>query len=241
VLSYRASPGTVYVAADSRLTSSAVSPASSTRPPSESTCKIRILNDGVVFVGTGNALFSADRVRTNIYAVAARAAATLPRGPLQAGEIQKLALTWQATIHRRLQALLDSQGEARPLTEAAISATGTTGSFYAAVAGGEVFGITVRVGLDGRGVVEDIREPQQLSGYLVATGTNEAKQQALAIAAAPQDSQLAWPGKLSAIESQTIRVEAARYGRHSDIGGAIDVIEIAPSGPVWLAHKPSCH
>jgi hypothetical protein len=45
---------------------------------------------------------------------------------------------------------------------------------------------------------------------------------------------------LQAIEAETIRVEAERYGRRSDIGGPIDVIEISSQGPVWLARKAIC-
>jgi hypothetical protein len=158
VLSYRANPGTVYVAADSRLTPSA---ANSSRAPTDTTCKIRVLNDGVVFVGTGNAMFSAGRVRTNIYSLAAREAALLPRGPLEPEDIRRIAFAWQATVHARLLAMIAANGR---LTEASeISTTGTTGSFY-----------------------------------------------------------------------------AATYGRRSDIGGPIDVIEISSQGPVWLARKAIC-
>jgi hypothetical protein len=233
VLSYRASSDTVYVAADSRLTPTA---ATSAQPPTDTTCKIRVLNDGVVFVGTGNALFSADRVRTNIYAVAARVAASLPRRPPERDDIRRIAFAWRATVHARLLAMIEAHG---PLTDAAaISTTGTTGSFYAATSDGEVYGITVRVGADADGRLQDIEEPEAQTGYLIATGTNEAKQQALA--AAPQYAQLPWPGRLEAIEAETIRVEAERYGRRSDIGGPIDLIEINSKGPVWLARKAAC-
>jgi hypothetical protein len=233
VLSYRASPDTVYVAADSRLTPTA---ADSARPATDTICKIRVLNEGVVFVGTGNALFSADRVRTDIYSVAAKAAALLPGGRLEPSDIRRIAFAWQATVHARLQAMVAANG---PLTDAAaIATTGTTGSFYAATLNGEVYGVTVRVGADAGGRLEDIEEPEARVGYLIATGTNEAKE--LALAAAPRYARLPWPGRLEAIEAETIRIEAERYGRRSDIGGAIDVIEITSKGPVWLARKATC-
>jgi hypothetical protein len=232
VLSYRADSGTVYVAADSRLTSTA---ANSTRPATDTTCKIRVLNDGVVFVGTGNALFSADRVRTNIYAVAAREAVSLPKGPLNPDDIRRLAFAWQARVHDRLQAMIAADG---PRTDGAVSTTGTTGSFYAATSDGDVYGVTVRVGADGDGRLQDIEEPEGRVGYLIATGTNEAKEQALA--AAPRYARLPWPGRLEAIEAETIRVEAERHGRRSDVGGPVDIIEISSKGPVWLARKAAC-
>jgi hypothetical protein len=232
VLSYRADPGTVYVAADSRLTSTSIS---SPRPPSDTTCKIRVLHDGVVFVGTGNALFSADRLRTNIYSVAARAAASLPIGPLKPEDIRRIAFAWQATVHARLQAMVEAEGGP---ANAAIATTGTTGSFFAATGSDEVYGITLRVGGDTDGRLQNIEEPEAQVGYLVATGTNEAKEQALAVA--PQYARLPWPGRLEAIEAETIRLQAERYGMRSDIGGPIDLIEITPKGPIWLARKAAC-
>lgn len=232
VLSYRANPGTVYVAADSRLTSSAIA---SPQPPSDTTCKIRVLHGGVVFVGTGDALFSADRLRTNIYSVAARAAVTLPKGPLRPEDIRRLAIAWQVIVHKRLQAMVEAHGG---LADATISTTGTTGSFYAGIGSGEVYGITVRVGADSHGRLQNIEEPEPEAGYLTATGTNEAKEQALAVA--PKYARLPWPGRLEAIEAEAIRLEEERYGPRSAIGGPIDLIEINPRGPIWLARKASC-
>ncbi len=243
-LSYRASPGTVYVAADSRLTSAA--PAPVRQVPDDRACKIRVLNDGVVFVGTGNAFFSAQDVRTNIYALAANAARTLPPGPIDPAAIRRVAFAWQAAVHARLLAKLQAEAPAdrlQPASHAAIGAietTGATGSFYAATSTGTVYGITLRVALDDTGALQNIQEPEAQPGYLVATGTNEAKRQALSIASAPAANALAWPRRLLAIESQTIRAEARSYGRRSDIGGPIDLIEITPGGPVWLARKPGC-
>ena len=230
VLSYRAGAGTVYVAADSRLTST---PA---RLPDDTACKIRVLNDGVVFVGTGNALFSAERLKTNIYAVAGLVAASLPQRPLEVADIRRVAFAWQQTIHSRLSAMLAARG--RPLTAAEISATGTTGSFYGVVQNGDVYGVTVRIGIVSKRELSDIEEPEAQTGYLIATGTIEAKERALAIA--PQYVRLPWPGRLQAIEDETIRVEAARYGRRSEIGGPVDLIEITSKGPVWLARKAGC-
>jgi len=227
VLSYRAGPGTVYVAADSRLTSA-------TLAPTDTACKIRVLKDGVVFVGTGSALFSADRVRTNIYTVAARAAASLPPGPLSASDIRRVAFAWQAAVHARLGAML----AARETDAEALSSTGTTGSFYGATQNGDVYGVTVRVGIDSSRELSDIEEPEAETGYLIASGTNEGKAQALAVAA--KYARLPWPGRLQAIESETIRIEAERHGRGSDIGGPIDSIAITPAGPVWLARKAAC-
>ena len=228
VLSYRAGPGTVYVAADSRLTSTTVA-------TTDTACKIRVLNDGIVFVGTGSALFSADGLRTNIYAVAGRAAALLPRRPMQAEDIRRVAFAWQATVHARLRAMLD----ARQTDAEAISSTGTTGSFHGVTENGDIYSVTVRIGIDSKGELSDIEEPEAQTGYLIATGTNEAKERALAIA--PRYARLPWPGRLQAIEEETIRVEAERYGRDSDIGGPIDLIKITSTGPVWLARKAGCH
>lgn len=236
-LSYRASPGTVYVAADSRLTETE-SEAGLQVPPSDTACKIRVLKDGVVFVGTGNAYFSAGQIRTNIYALAARAAATLPVRPLEPADVRRIALAWQSTVHQRLAARM--QSEPQPALASELSSTGTTGAFYAATAEGDVYGITLRVALDRNGFLEDIEEPQALGGYLVATGTNAAKQQSLAIAATQRNASLPWPRRLQAIEQQTIQTEARLYGRRSDIGGPVDVIEITPKGPVWLARKANC-
>jgi hypothetical protein len=246
VLAYRASPNTVYVAADSRLTSplSVQSSSGDTVPtftPNDTACKIRVLRDGVVFVGTGNALFSAYRLRTNIYTVAAKAAATLPRRPLEPADIRRVAFIWQTTIHARLLAKLRSSPAAAPGTSLTESTTGTTGAFYSLTADGSVYGITLRVALNASGVLENIQEPETLSGYLVATGTNEAKQQALAIASAPGTAALPWPRRLQSIEAQTMRKQFARYGSRSDIGGPIDIIEISSKGPVWLARKAGCH
>jgi hypothetical protein len=227
VLSYRAGPGTVYVAADSRLTSS-------TLAPTDTACKIRVLNGGLVFVGTGSALFSADRVHTNIYTVAARAAALLPPVPLEVADIRRVAFAWQAVVHARLRAMLAAQE-----TDAeAISSAGTTGSFYGTTQNGDVYSVTLRISAVSKHKLSDIEEPLAQAGYLVAVGTNEAKERALA--AAPKYALLPWPGRLQAIESETIRIEAERYGRGSDIGGPIDLIAITAKGPVWLARKAAC-
>jgi len=227
VLSYRAGPGTVYVAADSRLTSA-------TLAPTDTACKIRVLSHGLVFVGTGSALFSTDRVHTDIYLVAARAAAALPVGPLEAADIRRVAFAWQAAVHARLGAML----AARQTDPETISSTGTTGSFYGATQNDNIYSVTMRINVDFKHKLSDIEEPVAQAGYLIATGTNEAKE--LALAAAPKYARLPWPGRLEAIEEETIRIEAERYGRDSDIGGPIDLIAITPKGPVWLARKAAC-
>ena len=233
VLSYRASPGTVYIAADSRLTSPETAILAA---PSDTACKIRVLANGVVFVGTGNAIFTANRVPTNVYTIAAREAAQIPHRPLIPEDIRSIALAWQATVHARLSAKLDAE-TGKAATE---STTGTTGSFYAAIADGTVYGITLRVALDRNGFLQNIEEPEPLTNYLVATGVTEAKQQALAIAAAPANATLPWPNRLVATEAETIHRQAQLHGRQSDIGGPIDMIEITPKGPIWLVRKPAC-
>ncbi|AXC10585.1 hypothetical protein ACPOL_1237 [Acidisarcina polymorpha] len=238
VLSYRASPTTVYVAADSRLTS----PASQgvTPPPVDTACKIRVLKGGVVFVGTGNALFSADGVETNIYALAAHAAAALPSRPLEDADIRDIALVWQNLIHGRLQEKLQAGPQNTANTSKVAATAGTTGSFYAATASGDVFAITLRVALDDQGLLRDTEEPQPQPGFLVATGTNIAKQDALELATSSQNVMLPWPRRLQAIELQTIREEAQRYGRGSDIGGRVDMIQITSKGPAWILRKANC-
>ena len=231
VLSYRASPGTVYIAADSRLTTD-----SSAEPMRDTACKIRVLNDGIVFVGTGNAIFTSDRITTNIYAVASREATEIPHRPLQAADIRSIAMKWQAAVNQRLSAKLASQAS----RSAAEPGVGTTGSFYAATANGTVYGITLRIGLDPNGKLQNVEEPQSPTGYLVATGATEAKQQALNIATSPQNQAITWPRKLEAIEAQTILEQSRIHGQNSDIGGPIDLIEITPNGPKWLARKTAC-
>lgn len=241
VLSYRADSGTVYVAADSRLTPT--TPVESARTSGATTCKIRVLNDGVVFVGTGNALFSTRSVRTDIYAVAADAASTLDDRPLEPADIRRVALAWQTVIHTRLQTMLHTEaanGRHTLIDEQALSTTGTTGSFFAATASGEVYGLTLRVAVGPEGALQNIEEPEPQPGYLVATGTNEAKHNALAIAAQMQNANIPWPRRLQAIETRSIHIAAQRYGRRSEIGGPIDMIEITPKGPLWLARKSSC-
>ncbi len=237
VLSYRASPGNVYVAADSRLTS----PDRSAEAPDDTACKIRVLNDGVVFAGSGNAIFSTPSGQANIYVIAAKAAATLPPGPLQASDVRRLALQWQATVHGRL--IARQAREAQSAVDE--TPTGSTGSFYAALEGGAVYSITLRVAADRHGVLREIEEPQTPSDYLTATGTNEAKENALAIgngqsAGNVSGGTLPWPLRLRAIEAQTIQIETHRHGQNSEIGGPIDIIEITSKGPLWLAHKAGC-
>jgi hypothetical protein len=231
VLSYRASPGTVYIAADSRLTSPKTSAGTI---PNDTACKIRVLTNGVVFVGTGNAIFTTNRFTTNVYAIAAHEAAQIPRRPLTPEDVRRTALAWQATVHARLSAKLAAE-HSKSATE---STTGSTGSFYAATADGAVYGITLRVALDANGMLRNIEEPAPLANYLIATGANEAKQQALTIAS--RNATLPWPQRLQATEIQTIRRQAQLYGRKSDIGGPIDMIEITPKGPIWISKKPSC-
>jgi len=232
-LSYRASPGTVYIAADSRLTS----PETAIRGvPNDTACKIRVLNDEIVFVGTGNAIFTANRFTTNVYTIAAREAAQIPRRPLLPEDIRRVALAWQATVHERLAAKLVAE-TGKAATE---STTGATGSFYAATASGSVYGITLRVALDPEGFLRNIEEPEPLLNYLIATGGAEAKQEALAIATSPNNANIPWPGRLVATEAETIRVQARIHGRQSEIGGPIDMIEITPKGPIWLARKSTC-
>ncbi len=232
VLSYRSSPDKVYIAADSRLTSTE---ARSTLPD-DSACKIRVLTDGVVFVGTGNTLFSVNGRTTDIYNLAASAAATLPRRPLQSADLRRIALAWQTRVRSRLQARLKASAQGL----AAESVTGTTGSFYATTADGSIAAITLRIAPGHSRRLASIEEPQAPAAYLVATGTEAAKQDALAIADSPQNATLPWPNRLEAIEAQTIREEAQRYGSHAEIGGPIDLIEITSKGPTWLARKPSC-
>jgi hypothetical protein len=244
VLSYRASPDRVYIVADSRLTSTSAAQTSLTQLPhqpllthsNDSACKIRILNGGVVFVGTGNTLFTASGHTTNIYTVAANAALTLAHRPLQATDLRHIALVWQATIHARLQAKLNA---ATPVLQAE-PVTGTTGSFYAVTAGGNVSAITLRIAPGPGGRLQNIEEPQSPPGYLVATGTDAAKQDALELADSQQNATLPWPYRLQAIEAQTIREEEQRYGNLSEIGGPVDLIEISSKGPAWLTRKSSC-
>jgi hypothetical protein len=93
--------------------------------------------------------------------------------------------------------------------------------------------------------LREIEEPQTPSGYLTATGTDEAKQNALAIgngqsAGNISGGTLPWPLRLRAIEARTIQIETHRYGQNSEIGGPIDVIEITSKGPLWLARKAAC-
>jgi hypothetical protein len=240
VLSYRAGPGTVYVAADSRLTSPERTAETPAETPSDSACKIRVLKDGVVFAGSGNAIFSTPVGEANIYAIAAKTAATLPPGPLQASDVRRIALQWQSTVHARLLAR-----ESPATQSAAETPTGSTGSFYAALEDGAVYSITLRVAADPHGVLRDIEEPETPSGYLTATGTNEAKHDALAIgnrqsAGDISGGTLPWPLRLRAIEAQTIQIETHRYGQNSEIGGPIDVVEITSKGPLWLARKAGC-
>ena len=237
VLSYRAGPGTVYVAADSRLTT-VENGTSPIQPeiPDDTACKLRVLDDGILFAGTGNAVFTANGLATDIYRVAANAAATLPRRPLQPADIRRVALAWQATVHARLQARM--RRSSRGYT--ADPATGTTGSFYAATADGSVYAITLRIAPGSDGRLENIEEPQAPSGYLVAAGAAEAKRTALAIAASQPSPTDPWPNRLQSIENQSIRAEIRRHGNQSDIGGAVDLVEITPKGPTWLARKPGC-
>jgi hypothetical protein len=155
---------------------------------------------------------------------------------LEPEDIRRIALAWQAAVHRRLSAKLAAEGS----TSATEGGIGTTGSFYAATANGTVYGITLRVALDANGFLQNIEEPQSPTGYLVATGATEAKQQALDVAKAPRNTTIAWPGRLQAIEAQTILEQARLHGHKSDIGGPIDLIEITPKGPIWLAKKPTC-
>jgi hypothetical protein len=236
VLSYRADTGTVYVAADSRLT--AAGEAGTALPPDDSACKIRVLNRGVVFVGSGNAIFTVNRRRTNIYSLAAYMANGLPHRPLTPSDIRQLALRWQAAIHSRLLAKV--RAAPRTIDETAESSTGTTGSFYSASADGSVYGITLRVAPGTDGALRNIEEPAPLPGYLVATGTAEGKQEALAFAASQTSASFPWPGRLRTIEEEVIRRQSERYGRQADIGGSIDILEITKNGPAWIAHKPSC-
>jgi hypothetical protein len=239
VLSYRADSGTVYVAADSRITTahflSSSLPETGSNRPNDSGCKIRVLNGGVVFVGTGTTLFSANGHKTNIYTIAADAASHLPPVPLQAADIRRMALEWQTAVRVRLQSRLSasSQGSAPE------SVAGTTGSFYAATEDSGVYAVTARIAPRGH-QIESIEEPQPPSGYMVATGTEVAKHDALEIAANPASALLPWPRRLQSIEARTIREEALRYGARSTIGGPIDLIEITPQGPLWLARKPTC-
>jgi hypothetical protein len=156
----------------------------------------------------------------------------LPKGTVTAEDVRRVAFAWQATIHTRLSAMIEA--DHRPLADA----TGPTGSFYAATGDGLVYAITLRIAATPEGTLQDIEEPGGQTGYLVATGTNEAKARALAVA--PRYATLAWPARLEAIESETIRAEMARYGSKSDIGGPVDLIEITPDGPVWLRRKAVC-
>lgn len=231
VLAYRPDPGRVYVAADSRMTSN--DPASAAPA---SACKIRVLNGSIVFVGTGNVLFSAGAARTDIYSLAEREAGSPGIGPATAEQVREIALRWQREVHARL---LEKMKVPATGQSSASSVTGTTGSFYAAVAGGTVYALTLRVAPNALGMLQDIEEPPSPAGYLVATGTNEAKAIALTSASGPAVRALPWPRRLQAIEMQTIRSLARRYG-HSDVGGPIDLIEINASGPSWLVRKSAC-
>jgi hypothetical protein len=201
----------------------------------DAACKIRVLNDGVVFVGTGNTLFSADGQATNIYTIATNAAASHPRGPLRAADIHQIALAWQTAVRARLQQRLNAS-QKKAVTESVI---GTTGSFYAATEDKSVYALTLRIASHGN-QIESIEEPQPPPGYLVAAGTTAAKADALAVAANPALRSIPWSSRLERIAAQTIREEALRYGTRSTIGGRIDLIEITSQGPTWLARKPTC-
>ena len=131
VLSYRADSGTVYVAADSRITTahsfSSSLPETVSNRPDDSGCKIRVLDGGVVFVGTGTTLFSANGRQTNIYTIAADTASHLPPVPLQAADIRRMALKWQTAVRARVQSRLSASPQG-----SAPAVAGITGSFYAA-------------------------------------------------------------------------------------------------------------